>query len=177
MRHLDPKRTITTEEEQIDEVKPPLSFLYSLILGREILGTLERWARVGQQLHEVSLEPGTGFRRGLQRIALPAVEVVARRRRVRGAVAFTARLDPDKGILQLEASVRSRASTETRTDSVAPVAPLELTSRLLARTTLVCDKMSIPPLLRKQRCKRLHVEGFVVVRVTFWSAVSLVHRW
>jgi hypothetical protein len=69
-----------------------------------------------EQLLEVSLEPSAGFRSWLQGIGIAAVGIVSGRRRVRSAVRFTARLDPDDGIDQWVASVRGRAGTEARVD-------------------------------------------------------------
>lgn len=68
---------------------------------------------VGQELLEVRLEPGTGLRGGLERVGLAAVEIVTGGTLVAGAVRLAAGLDPDEGILELQARVGGGAETKT----------------------------------------------------------------
>lgn len=73
---------------------------------------------VGQELLEVRLEPGTGLRGGLERVGLAAVEIVAGGALVAGAVRLAAGLDPDEGILELQARVGCGAETKTGSPGV-----------------------------------------------------------
>lgn len=75
--------------------------------------SLESRVGVGQELLEVGLEPRTSLGGGLEGVGLAAVEVVPGGARVASAVRLTAGLDPDEGILDLEARVRAGAEAET----------------------------------------------------------------
>lgn len=75
--------------------------------------SLESRVGVGQKLREVRLEPGAGLGGGLEGVGLPAVEVVPGGGRVAGAIRLAAGLDPDEGILNVEASVGGGAEAET----------------------------------------------------------------
>lgn len=74
--------------------------------------SLESRVGVGQELLEVGLEPRTSLGGGLEGVGLAAVEVVPGGGRVASAVRLTAGLDPDEGILDIEARVRGGASAE-----------------------------------------------------------------
>jgi len=109
---------------------------------------LERRVGVDQKLLEVGLEPLTSLRSRLEGIRVAAVVVVASSRGVAGAVGFTAvpryvshvnnvlqigghlpRLDPDNCILNFKAGVAGGAHSKSGTNSVAPMALLELSGR------------------------------------------------
>lgn len=75
--------------------------------------SLESRVGVGQELREVRLEPGAGLGGGLEGVGLPAVEVVPGGGLVAGAVRLAAGLDPDEGILNVEARVGGGAQPET----------------------------------------------------------------
>jgi len=83
--------------------------------------------------------------------------IVASGRRVAGAVTLTTGLDPDKGVDERGASVGSGAGTETSTNGVAPVAPLELASGLLARAALVDDELGGEAIGAEERAEGLDV--------------------
>lgn len=74
--------------------------------------SLESRVGIGQELLEVGLEPRAGLGGRLEGVGLPAVEVVPGGALVAGAVRLAAGLDPDEGILDLEARVGGGAETE-----------------------------------------------------------------
>lgn len=75
--------------------------------------SLESRVGVGQELLEVGLEPRTSLGGGFEGVRLAAVEVVPGGARVASAVRLTTGLDPDEGILDLEARVRAGAEAKT----------------------------------------------------------------
>ena len=94
-----------------------------------------------------------------------------RRRAVRSTIRFTSRLDPNDGIDELRTGVGRRASTETGTLDVAPVAPL-LAEVLLAGTALVDDEGGGEPLVLEFGREGVDVVDFVVVLVPLGDGVG-----
>lgn len=58
-------------------------------------------------------------------------------------------------------------------DGVAPVSPRGLACRLFAGAALVCDEVGVEALGGQQGSKSLHVEGLIVVGITYeiWSVL------
>lgn len=93
--------------------------------------------------------------------------VVPRGARVAGAVAFTTRLDPDEGVLELQSGARGGPGTEPSADGVAPVTPRALAGGLLARSALVRDEVGVKARAGQERSNGLDVKFLVIVRVTW----------
>ena len=81
---------------------------------------------VGQELLEVSLEPLSSLRSGLEGVLKTTVEIVALSGLVGGSVRLATGLNPDEGINELIAGLGSGADTESSVDDVAPVTLLDL---------------------------------------------------
>jgi hypothetical protein len=119
---------------------------------------LESRVGVGQELLEVRLEPGACLRSGLEGVGLPAVEVVPGGALVAGAVRLAARLDPDEGILELEARVGGGAEAKTGSSGV-----------------LVSVNYFRPSLLRMSTYKALHQSPHAAAfRVSYQSTKGVV---
>jgi hypothetical protein len=93
------------------------------VLSQPRFQHLESRVGVDEELLEVSLEPATGLRGGLESIRVTAVRVVAGGGGVRGTVALATGLDPDPGIEERVGGGRAWADTETSADDIAPVSP------------------------------------------------------
>ena len=104
-------------------------------------------------------------------ITVSAEGVVANSRGIRSTIRFTSRLDPNDGIDELRTGVGRRASTETGTFDVAPVAPL-LAEVLLAGTALVDDEGGGEPLVLEFGREGVDVVDFVVVLVALGDGVG-----
>lgn len=88
------------------------------------MNRLERRLGVLDERNEVVLVPGTSLGRGLVRIVLAAVAVVAGSGGVGGTIRLTTGLNPDESISERVAGAGGWADTETGTGNVAPVTPL-----------------------------------------------------
>lgn len=118
-----------------------------------------------EQLLEVGLEPGTSLRSRSQRISVAAVSIVASGARVAGAIALSARLDPDNSVDKRIAGVGRRQAAKASALDVAPVSPLLLSGWLHAAAALVHDEVRVPAVLREQRRDGVDVQLLVVVLV------------
>lgn len=127
----------------------------------------QSWVCVGEELLEVSLEPGTGLWGGLESIRETAVVVVAWRGGVGGTVALATWLDPDKGIDETVTSGCRWCDTEASADGIAPITPGCLSGRLLAVAAGVSDEVNVSPaVVLEKRSKGVDIELFIVVGVT-----------
>lgn len=136
----------------------------------------ERWVGVDEQLLEVGLEPRTGFRSGLEGIGFTAETVVSGGGGVGSTVTLTTWLDPDESVEESVTSVSAWAGTETSSLLVAPITPVELTSWLLAGTTLVSDELDVGPSgLLKERSEGVDVS--LLVTDTVDGGELLSDRW
>lgn len=81
------------------------------------------------------LEPCTSFWCWLKGIRVSTVGIVANRARIRGAIALTARLDPNKCISQRIASAGGGSDSETSSLDITPVTPSILLGGLDAVAT------------------------------------------
>lgn len=95
------------------------------------------------------------------------MSVVARRRRVRCAIAFSSRLDPDDSVDERRAGVGGRTSTEAGVLDVTPVTPL-LTEVLLTGATLVNDEGCCEALRCELRSKSLHIHMSRNAKIVLW---------
>ena len=101
--------------------------------------SLERWASVGEKLHEVVLEPSTSLRSRLESIRVSAVSIVPRSAGIRCTIALATRLDPHIGVQKRVVSGSAGSETETCANDVAPVTPSLLFGRLYS--VAACDKL------------------------------------
>ena len=127
--------------------------------------TLTLESSASEQLLKVGLEPSTSLRSRGQRVGVTTVGVVTAGARVTGAVALSARLDPDEGVDKRVASVGGRGASETGTLDVAPVAPGLLRGRLDAAAALVDDEVGVPAVRLEQRGDGVDVQLLIVVLV------------
>jgi hypothetical protein len=92
--------------------------------------SLERWASVGEKLHEVVLEPSTSLGSRLESVSVSAVSIVPRSAGIRCTITLATRLDPHVGVQKRIVSGRAGSETETCANDVAPVTPGLLFGRL-----------------------------------------------
>jgi hypothetical protein len=147
--------------------------LFKTVLLSLIGNLRESWVGVDEQLLEVGLEPGTGFRSGLEGCGGTAVGVITDSGGIGSTVALTTWLDPDEGIEESVTSVGAWAGTETSSHSVTPITPFVLASWLLARSALVSDEVSIPTVALEERSEGVDVSLFVTNTVDVGELLSV----